>query len=335
MAAGAQTISAPGAEVAVSVVIPCHNASEFLADALRSVQNQTLRGLECLVIDDASTDDSVAIAKEFVDADPRFKLLSLKKNEGASAARNAGLAQARGEWIALLDADDLYVPARLETLARIGEEEQAELVIDEQIVTEFPSVRSAHRAFGFRHAKVTFTEEDFYRGTRLFRRSLSMGYMKPLMRREFVRRSNVAYDTSVLSGEDFLFYAHLLVTRPHAVATSFAGYVYRRRRGSLSRADTHMHVHAQLGDRVLSEFGTQLSSTSRSALAGRRRDLEQLTMALPALGALRGRKWMRLAWEVIKQPSVALTCLRLLKARALRWTASKTSTVTAGADYPP
>ena len=102
--------------VAVSVIVPCHNAAEFLADALQSVRDQTLRDLECIIIDDSSIDGSVAIANRFVNADPRFSLVISSERQGASAARNAGIAQATGRWLALLDADDLFLPERLERL---------------------------------------------------------------------------------------------------------------------------------------------------------------------------------------------------------------------------
>ena len=76
--------------VAVSVIVPCHNAAEFLADALQSVRDQTLRDLECIIIDDSSIDGSVAIANRFVNADPRFSLIISNERQGASAATQRG-----------------------------------------------------------------------------------------------------------------------------------------------------------------------------------------------------------------------------------------------------
>ena len=305
--------------VAVSVIVPCHNAAEFLADALQSVRDQTLRDLECIIIDDSSIDGSVAIANWFVNADPRFSLIISNERQGASAARNAGIAQATGRWLALLDADDLFLPERLEQLARTGDAEGADLIFDDQLITEFPSTLSTHRAFGFAQGKFAFTQEDFFSRSRLFQRHFPAGYMKPLMNREFLSRTGVAYDPSVSSGEDFLFYAHLFAERPHCVGTSFAGYVYRRRHGSLSRSEQHLHLHAKLGDRILSESGSRLSSRSRSALAARSRDFEDVANAMPAINALRQRNWIRLASTLIKRPGVAGTGIRLLRTRASRW----------------
>src|SRR4051812_28859214 len=304
--------------VAVSVIIPCHNAEDFLPDALQSVREQTLRELECIIVDDSSTDGSAAVASQFANADPRFRLIALAEPQGTSAARNAGIVEATGRWVALLDADDLFLPERLERLTRIGDAEAADLIFDDQLVTEFPSTVPRYRAFEFTEPKFAFTQEDFFSRSRLFRRSFPAGYMKPLMRREFLRRSGVTYDPSVPSGEDFLFYAQLFSARPNCIATSFAGYVYRRRRGSLSRSDEHLHFQAQLGDRILNKFGRQLSPRSRAELAARGDDFDNVANAMPAIAALRQRNWPRLASILAKQPKVARTCARLLRTRAAR-----------------
>ena len=308
--------------VAVSVIVPCHNAAEFLADALQSVRDQTLRDFECIVVDDASTDGSAAIVNRFAEADPRFRLVASKGPAGASGARNTGIAKAKGEWVALLDADDLFLPERLAMLSGIGEEQGADLIFDDQLITEFPSKRLTHHAFGFARARFDFTQKDFFERSRLFRRSFPIGYMKPLIRREFIRRTGISYDSSVPSGEDFLFYAHLFAERPRCIGTRYAGYVYRRRRGSLSWSEEHLYSQAALGERILSEFGAQLSTGSRLALAARSRDFEAVATAMPAMTALRERNWGRLASELIKKPGIAGTGLRLMRTRGVRaWSA--------------
>lgn len=97
----------------VSVVIPAHNAGRVVEATLRSVQAQTWTEFEALVIDDGSTDATAAVVRQFAEQDTRFCLLS-RDHAGVSQARNAGLARARGEWIAFLDADDVWVPEKLE-----------------------------------------------------------------------------------------------------------------------------------------------------------------------------------------------------------------------------
>lgn len=90
-----------------------YNGSRWLQEAIRSVQNQTFRSHEFIIVNDGSTDASATIIKSFLDNDSRIRCLD-KPHTGLADSLNQGIAQARGEWIARLDADDLCEPERLE-----------------------------------------------------------------------------------------------------------------------------------------------------------------------------------------------------------------------------
>lgn len=95
----------------VSVVIPTFNRMGWIAEAAGSVLDQTHRDLELIVVDDGSTDDSVRrLEAATIDARARFVY---QENRGVSAARNRGIAEARGQWIAFLDSDDVWKPEKL------------------------------------------------------------------------------------------------------------------------------------------------------------------------------------------------------------------------------
>jgi glycosyltransferase involved in cell wall biosynthesis len=93
----------------VSVVIPCYNAAKTLAATLESVLAQSYRPIEVIVVDDGSSDESAAIARSFA---PRVTVV-VQKNGGPASARNEGIRRCRGEYIAFLDADDLWLPDKL------------------------------------------------------------------------------------------------------------------------------------------------------------------------------------------------------------------------------
>jgi glycosyltransferase involved in cell wall biosynthesis len=95
----------------VSVVIAAFNAERFLAEAISSVLNQTHRELEVIVVDDGSTDSTASVVERSLD--PRVRLLR-QPNKGVSMARNAGIEAARGEYVAFLDADDVWLPSKVE-----------------------------------------------------------------------------------------------------------------------------------------------------------------------------------------------------------------------------
>src|ERR1051325_2823539 len=93
----------------ISVVIPVYNGADTIARAIKSVLEQTYSPLECIVVDDGSTDDTGKVVASF---GARVGYLR-QANAGVSAARNAGVSRARGDWLAFLDADDWYYPDRL------------------------------------------------------------------------------------------------------------------------------------------------------------------------------------------------------------------------------
>jgi glycosyltransferase involved in cell wall biosynthesis len=95
-----------------SVVIPTFNRANLLRRAIDSVLAQTIDDFEIIVVDDGSTDNTLEVVNGL--GDPRIRLISLTRNQGAAAARNAGIVAARGELISLLDSDDEYLPLFLE-----------------------------------------------------------------------------------------------------------------------------------------------------------------------------------------------------------------------------
>ncbi|MDQ4121019.1 MAG: glycosyltransferase [Acidobacteriota bacterium] len=97
----------------VSVVIPAYNAARTLSGTIQSVFEQTVQDFEIIIVDDGSKDNTLEIARAIAASDSRVKLIA-QPNSGASAARNAGIKAAAGEYIAFLDADDLWLPQKLE-----------------------------------------------------------------------------------------------------------------------------------------------------------------------------------------------------------------------------
>lgn len=98
----------------VSVITPVHNASKYLGETIDSVLTQTYRNLEIILIDDASTDSSREIIKKYQELDQRVKSVLLDVNGGVANARNVGIKNAKGRFIAFLDSDDLWKVNKLE-----------------------------------------------------------------------------------------------------------------------------------------------------------------------------------------------------------------------------
>jgi glycosyltransferase involved in cell wall biosynthesis len=124
---------AAGAAPLVSVLIPCWNAESTIEAAIASALEVRSVALECIVVDDASTDRTAQIVTALAARDPRVVLVPLPENAGVSHARNVGLECVRGTWLTLLDADDRFLPGGLERLIGAASSKAAGAVIGQQV----------------------------------------------------------------------------------------------------------------------------------------------------------------------------------------------------------
>jgi glycosyltransferase involved in cell wall biosynthesis len=112
----------------VTVIIPAFNAGAVITETLSSVRQQTFADFEVIAVDDGSTDNTAEVVRNFCRTDPRFNLIQ-QENSGVSAARNQGIRRARGEFVAFLDADDVWLPSKLAVQVEIFRQKpQANLV---------------------------------------------------------------------------------------------------------------------------------------------------------------------------------------------------------------
>lgn len=99
-------------DLLISVVIPMYNRSKTIIECLDSICNQTYKNIEIIVVDDCSNDNSVDLVENYNDS--RVKVIKLLNNSGAQVARNKGIIESKGNWIAFNDSDDLWHPSKLE-----------------------------------------------------------------------------------------------------------------------------------------------------------------------------------------------------------------------------
>ena len=111
----------------VSIIMPAYNAAAFIAESIRSVQQQTFKNWELLVIDDASQDGTSEIVETLRAEDSRIKLHVLPTNQGAGFSRNIGIKAATGKYISFLDADDLWKTQKLEKQLQVMQQEDVQV----------------------------------------------------------------------------------------------------------------------------------------------------------------------------------------------------------------
>lgn len=124
----------------MSIIIPIYNVEPYILECLQSVANQTIADkLECILVDDCGTDNSVSVAEEFLKTYSgaiHFELLHHQKNGGLSAARNTGVRASHGEYLYFLDSDDTIIPRCMEILVEMAERNQADVVIGSYITDD-------------------------------------------------------------------------------------------------------------------------------------------------------------------------------------------------------
>jgi teichuronic acid biosynthesis glycosyltransferase TuaG len=117
----------------VSVVIPAYNSARYIAESIRSVQEQIYSNWELVVVDDGSTDETAGIVRDFSRTDARVKYV-FQENGGQASARNTGIRDSRGDLIAFLDSDDLWFPEKLELQTAKLEEAGADVVFSDVVI---------------------------------------------------------------------------------------------------------------------------------------------------------------------------------------------------------
>lgn len=187
----------------VSVVMPVYNGAECLAQCLDSVAAQTLADMEIICVDDGSTDATPAILARYAARDPRFRVVS-QQNAGPGAARNTGMAQATGEYLIFLDADDWFQPDFLETMVAKAEETGADVTLCRS--AEFDHATGAVRDGEWMLKTDLVPGGDFtpaQAADHLFQFTYGWPWDK-LYRRSFVERSGLTYPP-LPNSEDLVF----------------------------------------------------------------------------------------------------------------------------------
>ncbi|MBT9252271.1 MAG: glycosyltransferase family 2 protein [Brockia lithotrophica] len=207
-----------------SVIVPAWNAERTIEQAIRSVQVQTLSDLEILVIDDGSKDGTAEVVRRIAAEDGRVRLLRNEVNRGPSAARNLGLREARGDWLAILDADDFFFRKdRLELLISVGEGYGADIVADDLYVFKDGDTRYLSK-----FKEILGIVIDSPREIDLsFFINYDLGSLKPIFRTKFIKEKSIKYNENLVIREDFVLIVELMLNGAKFILYPQAGYAYR------------------------------------------------------------------------------------------------------------
>jgi len=302
---------------AVSVIMANFNGAAHLAEAIESAQGQTLRNLEIIVSDDASSDRSVDIVTAKMAADSRIHLLRSPHNIGPAAARNRAIEIARGEWISVMDGDDLMHPARLKTLINLADRDNADIAADDLVEFYDDNSQAPHRLLGGKdQTEPALIDIVQYVARNHFYSSVpSLGYLKPLFRASLLVGYGARYDETLRITEDFDLVLRLLHAGRGMRVYPLPYYFYRKHRNSTSH---RLNIPALEAIRKSSHrFQEQVSgSNSRlaEALQARMRSIDTALAYEHLIRAMKDRDWRGALGAAMRTPrTIYLLRLPLLR----------------------
>jgi glycosyltransferase involved in cell wall biosynthesis len=217
--------------VLVSVIVPVYNGSGFIPDTLDSLRSQTFRDWECIIIDDGSTDGTADVIKKAIAGDDRFSY-AYQANAGLSAARNAGLDRAGGEYIQFLDADDVLMPSKLA--------EQLSFMTEKGAMVCYTDYRTGCAADIYSPAG--WYKPAQFRSTQLLPELItrweSMMIIPPhcwLFHASFFQERRLRFDITLPNHEDFDCWVNIFREKPTVAYLDKKLAIYRISEGSMSR----------------------------------------------------------------------------------------------------
>lgn len=297
---GHENIAAP----LISVVMANYQAGTKIVRALDSVLNQSVESLEVIVSDDASGDDSVALVRQAMSADGRVRLIEAERNGGPARARNRALDAARGQWVAVVDADDIIHPERFERLLAAASHFGADVVADDLLHFHEDGSPVTFLLGDKPQRPFAVTAEDWVlAGTRA--NTAPLGYLKPMIKAETL--GSIRYDETLRIGEDYDLLLRVLLTGANFHVIPVPWYLYRRHSSSISHRLSADDVGSMIGNqqRLIEQEGP-FPESLQSALDQRMQGLEGRHVYETLVAAIKRRDIAAAARLLAGRPTLAL-----------------------------
>ena len=295
----------------ITVTMPAYNRADLITRAIESVQSQTMSSWELVIVDDGSTDDTLAIARKYASSDPRIKVFQNEHNMGIGKTRNHALSRSTGRFITPLDSDDWYDTARLEHMLAAADEHGADLLADDLLVIrdgdDLPSATLSELCGEPLLETLVIDMAGLLRRLGFERDGIAIGLTKPLIRRQFLLDHGIQYDTTLQVVEDYWMLADCVA----------AGAVRDDPRGALllppplrthtSTANADKDV-VSTRRRLEAFLATDVAAKDPAAAANARyqvRRMEFLSSYSAFTKSIKAGHVHKAAWQMVRHPTVA------------------------------
>jgi len=315
--------------MSVSVVIPSYNVESCIERAIRSALDQSLQPTEIIVVDDGSTDATSELVSGLAERESRIKLLRQPQNAGPAAARNRGIGSAIGDWIAILDADDAFLPDRLRYLVEAAERRDLTFAADNVALYDATAQRITRLGIdpdvigdGLDLDRYTFVRNCMTDRPGC----IDLSGLKPIMRRSFLVSSGIRYPEDCRHGEDFFFYLRAIVAGARFSLFPESGYLYTQRFGSISRKRSEFS-RTIVNHRLLEQQTRALASTPVihadpilfSLLLARAEKIKALYRARELGDLVHRRDFLDLAVQVVRHGDARTFVVDALRRKFSKW----------------
>lgn len=207
--------------IKVSVIIPVYNTEKYLGKCLDSVCAQTLKEIETICVNDASTDNSLSILKEYASQDERIKLIDLEENKGVAAARNAGMNVTKGEYIGFVDSDDWIDSTFFEKLYLQSDNGNVDIVKG----ADLHVLKNGNQEIWQQNDLIKQNKMNFW-----------AQFTTAIYKNSLVKNQDIKFDESLLVCEDINFLMEIVYQAKNIAFADDAIYFYAKREASLDTA---------------------------------------------------------------------------------------------------
>jgi succinoglycan biosynthesis protein ExoO len=307
--------------VRATIVIPTFDADATLERAVRSALDQSLRDIEIIIVDDASRDSSWRLIESLLREDSRIRAVRNKRNLGKPVGMNRAIALARGEWLAVLDADDWFDPDRLANLIAAGERHGVDMVADNQVFHDGPANKAVGTAWPPGECMWELIFDDFLTGSDAYE-TFNLGMLKPVMRMDFIRRTALGYEETARHGQDFFHLLQFFLYGGRAVISDTPSYYYTQPFGAVSRQWSHagrrrydFMTAYTINRRYLADAADILTPSQTVRLKSRNARLKSLEHYYRAKERVAEGKIPAAIAQIIRHPEILSYLLRRLRKR--------------------
>lgn len=223
----------------VSIIVPLYKVEAYIGRCLNSIAEQTYPNIECILVDDASPDQSLAIAEDFLKKSGlNFKILKQPINKGLSEARNSGTKNATGKYLYFLDSDDEITPTAIENLVNLAEQTLAEITVGQNLVIR----ESGEKQNVF---KVQAEQESIAGNMEIFKSFIHGIYpvmaCDKLLLRDFLLKNQLFFEPGLLSEDELWSFQCALKLQKIAFWKGEDTYLYYFRDGSIIKSKGKKH----------------------------------------------------------------------------------------------